>query len=94
VLTLHQALEQIESATLGLPRMAAILLQLRLDCGKYLGLDKCGDRDGEPVFWGHIHGRDGASGLECASPLGTEPRAQRFLTCFAKRCRANIRRIF
>jgi hypothetical protein len=42
VLTLHQALEQIEGATLGLPRMAAILLQLRLDCGKYLGSTSAG----------------------------------------------------
>ena len=86
-------MEQIESAALGLPRMAAILLQLCLDRGKHLGIHKRRDRDGEPVFWGHIHGRDGTPGWEGASPLGTEPWAQRFLPCFAKRGRADIRRI-
>ena len=62
VLTLDEALEQIARAALGLPRMAAILLQLCLDRGKHLGVHQRRDRDGEPVFWGHSHGRDGTPG--------------------------------
>src|SRR5262249_52906775 len=38
VLTLHQALEEIEGTALGLPCMAAILLQLCLDERKHLGV--------------------------------------------------------
>jgi hypothetical protein len=74
--------------------MTAILLQLCLDCRKHLGIDNRGDRDGKPVFRGHIHGRDSAPGLEGASALRPEPWTQRFLTCFAKRGHADIGRIF
>src|SRR4030095_16621229 len=56
MLTLHQALEQREGAALGLPRMAAIFLQLRLDCRKHLGLYKGGDRDGKPGLRRTVHG--------------------------------------
>lgn len=94
VLTLHQAVEYREGAALGLPRMAAILLQLFLDPRQPLGGYNRGDRDGEPVFGGPIHGRDGAPGVACASPLGPEPRAQRLRPCVAQRCRAAIRRLF
>ena len=56
VLTLDQALEQIEGTPLGLPRMTAILLQLCLDRCKHLGGDKPGNWESKPVFGGDIHG--------------------------------------
>jgi hypothetical protein len=56
VLTLDQALEQIEGTPLGLPRMTALLLPWCLDRGKHLGVYKRGNWESKPVFWGDIHG--------------------------------------
>jgi hypothetical protein len=93
-LTLAEALEHRESAALGLPRMAAMLLPLGLDRGTHLGLHTRRDREGEPVFGRHLHRRDGAPGLEGAPPLGAEPRAQQFLPRLAQRGRAARGRMF
>ena len=84
VLTLQQALQQIQGASARLPGMALVLLQLLLDCRKHLGLYECRDRDRDPVLRRDIIDRHGAAWLHGPAALGPQPGAQGALARLAK----------
>jgi hypothetical protein len=93
LLTLHQALQQIARTAQGLPCMGVMDLSLLWHRRQHGGRNKCGHRDGHPVFGRHSDDRHGPPWLPWAPPRRPQARPPGPLAGFPKRGRPHVCRV-